>query len=249
MMSSDIDRKDVPLPRRQKAPTRRAVLSGFAWLPVAPSFIALAQDPRASTLALVENELQKLKAILDQSGEEEDRLFEQWQRLLPARPEGLQVRGGFSHFLGICHSSEKGTDGRWVHFYGPDEIEQLRTEPQARCMAARGDGGSLGFVPDEAGQRYADELVALHDGWMAEQAAIRERIGLDAISEYREEMWNKFDALLESARQMPAASLGDLQIKARLIRDYCNGVGEEVADFLDELTSFEPLGRDTKSAV
>jgi hypothetical protein len=212
-------------------PTRRGVLARFASVPLAGSVIGAVS---ASALAAAESELEWLRIAVDAAQDESDRLFDQYTEMKPPRPDGLYASSWdlFHHFP---YSQERRpADDSVAKVYGPEEIEIFRTPPRDGAFVAP---TGLVWRPDGLSHRRADQIVALYDEWMAEDEALRDRLGLIAANSHLDECWDRYEACLRRIRETPATSMGDLQIKARILRKN-NALSAEVEDFVAEIIAF-----------
>jgi hypothetical protein len=167
-------------------------------------------------------------------------------------PSGLAIRAADFRLL-----REFGSVARWkglTHFTVSD-IEAMRRRPAMRYterfvaagMSWKEMGtaaevepiGTLGIdydiyrtrVPWPLAQRRKASIVAAHDRWQADNAALRVTMGVDDAEEVLEEHQDKVDAALEKVVMAPATTIAALQMKAGLMAEWHDDAEDPYEDW------------------
>lgn len=170
--------------------------------PDAPLFAALARydDARAAWLT---------------THAPHDEAMERAFAAYPPRPPAL-TSTGFDTLAGLKASGrEKGPDGRIKGFFVQGDVDRLRDADPVTELAWTSEGERLPPVPYPKGEARRQAIIASHDRWAAECAAVDEAVGLLAAVRTNDAACEVLNDAEDALERLSPCTLPGLVARAR----------------------------------
>ncbi len=181
---------------------------------------------------------EKITAVWDAATDAYNAASDCANEAYPPRPEVL------THTLNdLIHGlTGKGRDrrpnGRPWSFFDLDDVDRLRLTGPVMSLAWCNDGGPLPSVPNPAGERRRQEILATADRWLAHRQAVDDRVGFTAAIKAEEAAARSVEEVEMAIMDTAPVTLAGFRLKARwiaaskqpgdwaesLLRDLCGGM-------------------------
>ena len=188
---------------------------------ISASAVAAAPDPEAplfAALARYDDARTAWLATHDPHDEAMERAFAAY----PPRPLAL-TSTGFDTLAGLKASGrEKLPDGRTRGFFVRGDIDRMRDADPVTELAWTSEGERMPPVPHPKGEARRQAIIASHDRWAAECAAVDEAVGLLAAARANDAACEVLNAAEDALERLSPCTLPGLVAKAR----WAVGVGD-----------------------
>ena len=162
----------------------------------------------------------------------------------PLRPVALTASSADIMLHGLAPSGRSHKPGgRAGIYFTLDDFDRLRTGEPMMSMVLDENGQSLRPLPNLAGEARRREIVRSFDTWLADRAAVNDRLGLTAAETMEEPLCTIMETAEEVVTAYTPTTLAGMRVKAAWVLARCDRADAALA-FLRQIVGETPSSAD-----